>query len=1532
MANSPYQLTDTVVIAQGVTLTIDPGVEVQFDTRVSLIVDGAIVADGAAGSEITFTSSANSPAKGDWGTIRFNNTTGVGSVFDHVIVEYGGAPNSEGNTGAMISYRTGAYAFDLTNVTVRNSGGHGIDLRASTPLIDESEFIDNNGYGVFSDLGLSYAIDNSVFTGNSIGGIRVPINSTPSIQNSTISTNGVGIYIDNGAVPTIKDNTLDANTVGIVVIEAANQSPVITDNTIQNSTNIGLENRGNGEVTAEYNFWGHKSGPTNFLNPTGTGDKVSTNVDFNPWLYGATLPVVEITTNPVNGDVWSANTVYWVKKSITLNVGQTLSIEPGAVIKFADNVDFNINGTLIADGTAEDKIFFTSQYDDAIGGDSNGDERTTQPAKGNWRRVLVNESSQDNVFDYVDMRYGGYSGEMFYVIDASTSITNSYFTDSNVSGISVYRSLEDFRNITANNNRYTGIVIVAPDSELRNLTAMYNGDHGLYIDQRYLSNTVQIVGGIFNYNENHGIWSRYTDSDYRSIDSLVGVTASYNGETGVVIEGSNVSEILVKDNVFSHNSNYGASFDFLTRLRDKAVIRNNTFEQNGLAGLRTSSAQIFSNEFTGNEYGISLFGHLGHIYHDGAGNDNNTFTDNTFNNVLGLEGISLKDTLSATFPEEISSGAYMFHSYFYSKAVSANDTLVIEPGVIIKMGYKHGDGFSGSYMDFNVENGLLIAKGTAEKPIIFTSWRDESAGGDTDAADDTVSAKRYDWDALSLYLSNKDNHNTEESVLEHVELRYGGDALYLSMNNATFTHSISNVKVHNAYNTGILLDYGRYTIADSEVINSERYDGIQARVGNTDLTVRNSVIRGNGRYGIHGYGPSYGSFIREVSNSVIENNGADGIYNTDSPSPATIQNNKVRGNGQAGMYFNIKREVDTDTVLTISGNLFENNAGPGFISSRAIVVDDTLRGNQFPFGMTGQISKKGTVNELGNYYEGNVIEAYTYDSLITIEGTIFGVLGGNVPSSYSNKLYVNRSEDYYGNNIVPAGDSLTIKPGTIVKYIKKGLSVDGTLLVEGTETGKVVFTSFLDDTYAGNTNNDTTGVQPGRNNWGGIYLNGQPTDSSRISNLIVRYADNGLEMRDTEAVVDSSIFSFNSSGVYVHASAKPTFRYSDFHSNGTGLNVASSAQPLVQLSNFYNNSDQGLYQGAGTQITAINNYWGDPSGPFVDNGPDQNVNGQGDRINVSSGTVDYRPYLVGRNGILLGDVTINGTISAFDASKILLHVVGLDILTGNNLAAGDVTGNGTVSSMDASLVLQYVVGIISGFPGQGKIVVPEPQNMLSLGYEDGVGYTDIKYDHKGGFNFYGTEMDLIVPTGSVERVELANSAYTENLQLSFNQIGDTLRIAMASALPIKQAGSIGSIRLIHTENNDIENLSEQFTYRAFSSNEIDLTEFVNDNFTTEGIESLIPEEFMLNQNYPNPFNPSTNITYQLPANGTVKVQVFNMLGQLVQTLVDDNQKAGVYNLRWDASTFSSGTYLLRIDVVGEENQNYSQIRKMLLIK
>ena len=199
----------------------------------------------------------------------------------------------------------------------------------------------------------------------------------------------------------------------------------------------------------------------------------------------------------------------------------------------------------------------------------------------------------------------------------------------------------------------------------------------------------------------------------------------------------------------------------------------------------------------------------------------------------------------------------------------------------------------------------------------------------------------------------------------------------------------------------------------------------------------------------------------------------------------------------------------------------------------------------------------------------------------------------------------------------------------------------------------------------------------------------------------------------------------------------------------------------------------------------------------------------------------------------------------------------------------------------------------------------------------------------------GSEWDIIVPAGSVSRVEWANSIYQDQMQLNYHQVGDTLRIAMASAKPIGQAGDLGAIRLIHSDEWNPEQdgqLSDRIRFQKAMVNEVDITEYVNEEFTTDEAALTLPAQFALHQNYPNPFNPVTNINYELPVNAKVSVQVFNMLGQQVQTLVNDNQKAGRYTLRWDAAGFSSGTYLLRIDVLGDDNQQYSQIRKMLLIK
>jgi hypothetical protein len=93
-----------------------------------------------------------------------------------------------------------------------------------------------------------------------------------------------------------------------------------------------------------------------------------------------------------------------------------------------------------------------------------------------------------------------------------------------------------------------------------------------------------------------------------------------------------------------------------------------------------------------------------------------------------------------------------------------------------------------------------------------------------------------------------------------------------------------------------------------------------------------------------------------------------------------------------------------------------------------------------------------------------------------------------------------------------------------------------------------------------------------------------------------------------------------------------------------------------------------------------------------------------------------------------------------------------------------------------------------------------------------------------------------------------------------------------------------------------------------------------------------PTEFSMSQNYPNPFNPTTNIKFELPRTAHVRLDVFNIVGQKVKTLVDQKMDAGKYVADWNGkdekgNSVSSGIYFYRMDA-----GDFSDIKKMLLVK
>jgi hypothetical protein len=160
----------------------------------------------------------------------------------------------------------------------------------------------------------------------------------------------------------------------------------------------------------------------------------------------------------------------------------------------------------------------------------------------------------------------------------------------------------------------------------------------------------------------------------------------------------------------------------------------------------------------------------------------------------------------------------------------------------------------------------------------------------------------------------------------------------------------------------------------------------------------------------------------------------------------------------------------------------------------------------------------------------------------------------------------------------------------------------------------------------------------------------------------------------------------------------------------------------------------------------------------------------------------------------------------------------------------------------------------------------------------------------------------------------------------------------------------GSNRRVNDENEALQDLVDMttrspFLYSVWRDNRVPglgFSIFFNTvNFTETGVEDnpdeeSSPTDFHLSQNYPNPFNPATRIRYTVGTKQTqpvpVSLKIYNVLGQLVRTLVDEEKAAGSHRVTWDGrddggQKLSSGVYLYRLEI-----ENLRVSRRMLLLK
>ena len=100
-----------------------------------------------------------------------------------------------------------------------------------------------------------------------------------------------------------------------------------------------------------------------------------------------------------------------------------------------------------------------------------------------------------------------------------------------------------------------------------------------------------------------------------------------------------------------------------------------------------------------------------------------------------------------------------------------------------------------------------------------------------------------------------------------------------------------------------------------------------------------------------------------------------------------------------------------------------------------------------------------------------------------------------------------------------------------------------------------------------------------------------------------------------------------------------------------------------------------------------------------------------------------------------------------------------------------------------------------------------------------------------------------------------------------------------------------------------------------------------DGVTAVDQTTALPTEFAMDQNYPNPFNPTTTIQFAIPEAGRYVLKVYNILGQEVTTLVNEEMGAGIHKVTFNANNLASGLYIYRLS-----GNNVNITKKMMLMK
>ncbi|NJD23012.1 MAG: hypothetical protein FIA82_10160 [Melioribacter sp.] len=947
---------------------------------------------------------------------------------------------------------------------------------------------------------------------------------------------------------------------------------------------------------------------------------------------------------------------------------------------------------------------------------------------------------------------------------------------------------------------------------------------------------------------------------------------SSGGAQSAIIEAVDKHHAYERNEIFTLKKSGTKIFGFTLRMGSSGILIAN-------GAVKVNSCEVKENIFEENYNSISI-----------TNGDSNNLHDNTTKNKIrildGNSNIIEKNTIGIFDSDG---------SYQVGISIGGNSSKnIIRDNVI------------GGNRDAGI---VLEASGVTETEIKLNKIGTNSDGTSS-------KPNRHGIDVKGSNRNNIENNlisgNTESGIL----LEAWSNSNDIKNNTIGLNNSKTEILANN---TGIKLDQNNQgNLIEGNVVSGNAL-GIHLSWNCENNSIKNNTI-GSNELGADKLPNAMGILISTGSvNNVVENNVISSNVSSLSIAGRGTSNNTVINN-KFGTNADGTKTIATVLGIGITGNAANNLITNNLISGHAIAlmiggeqtVNNVIENNKIGVDITGRAALPNVIGitilegAKNNSIHNNLISGNsTFGTANQNSG--FGVfIAGNTTSK--NLVYDNIfGLDVNGSQSIPNDFAIALYQGSFDNTIR------GNTIGNSKNVGISVYTYAYRNTICNNFIGTNSSGSISAPNKAGIEIN-QGNENIITQNKIwnnetginIITGDNNIAQNDIRNNTGNT-------GIHLNNSNSEIFGNIITNDKTDAIKCENGSNPILRNNNIYNNLGFGLLNAdASVNVNATNNWWGTANGPG--NTVSGNVNSNNwltdeNKLNVYA-SVDT--LFIPENGSDSVSVFYNNSSNSSDKLLIIISSAKVSWITSGNSFTADLS---LPNSGESKIKFQLPTSL-SGNETATFIISAVSQLDPALVAHD-IFYTSV---YKSQLSLLKTSPDTVgcMPGDTLKFIAVGYDQHRNTVPISFTWSADGGTIDQDGNFI---AGNVNGLFKITAEENS-KNL-KSFSYVKIGSYLTSVEE--------KKVNEELPSEYSLSQNYPNPFNPITKINYSIPQSSRVRITIYNILGQIVKELANEEKLPGNYILNWDATKNASGIYICRIMASGS-TKTYVKSIKMILLK